>query len=82
MARLPDSLAIGLWITGATWLLALLAYDGRVDGMDTAVVRIWGSHRHCRVAYETERQIEEVRSAPGVAHDPSHRVESGDRLSI
>jgi len=26
MARLPDSLAIGLWITGATWLLAILAY--------------------------------------------------------
>jgi len=26
MERLPDSLSIGLWITGATWLLALLAY--------------------------------------------------------
>jgi hypothetical protein len=26
MATLPDSLAIGLWITGATWLLAILAY--------------------------------------------------------
>jgi hypothetical protein len=26
MARLPDSLSIGLWITGATWLLAILAY--------------------------------------------------------
>jgi hypothetical protein len=26
MARLPDSLSIGLWVTGATWLLALFAY--------------------------------------------------------
>jgi hypothetical protein len=26
MERLPDSLSIGLWITGSTWLLALLAY--------------------------------------------------------
>jgi hypothetical protein len=26
MTRLPDSLAIGLWITGSTWLLAILAY--------------------------------------------------------
>jgi hypothetical protein len=26
MARLPDSLAIGLWITGSTWALAIFAY--------------------------------------------------------
>jgi hypothetical protein len=26
MTRLPDSLAIGLWITGSTWVLAILAY--------------------------------------------------------
>lgn len=26
MARLPDSLAIGLWITGSMWALAILAY--------------------------------------------------------
>jgi hypothetical protein len=26
MVRLPDSLSIGLWVTGATWLLALFAY--------------------------------------------------------
>ena len=26
MARLPDSLAIGLWITGSCWVLAILAY--------------------------------------------------------
>jgi hypothetical protein len=26
MERLPDSLAIGFWITGSTWVLAILAY--------------------------------------------------------
>jgi hypothetical protein len=26
MARLPDSLAIGLWITGSMWAMAILAY--------------------------------------------------------
>jgi hypothetical protein len=26
LARLPDSLSIALWITGATWGLAMIAY--------------------------------------------------------
>jgi hypothetical protein len=26
MTRLPDSLAIGFWITGSMWALAILAY--------------------------------------------------------
>jgi hypothetical protein len=26
MAKLPDTLAIALWITGSCWILALLAY--------------------------------------------------------
>ncbi len=26
MERLPDSLAIALWITGSCWLLAIVAY--------------------------------------------------------
>jgi len=26
MEKLPDSLAIGLWITGSCWALALVAY--------------------------------------------------------
>jgi hypothetical protein len=26
MERLPDSLAIAVWITGSCWLLAMLAY--------------------------------------------------------
>ena len=26
MARIPDSLAIALWITGSCWVIALLAY--------------------------------------------------------
>jgi hypothetical protein len=26
MRKLPDSLAIGLWITGSSWMLAILAY--------------------------------------------------------
>jgi hypothetical protein len=26
MERLPDSLAIGFWITGSIWVLAILAY--------------------------------------------------------
>ena len=36
MARLPDSLAIGLWIVGSCWLLALLAL---LVGLDAEVIR-------------------------------------------
>ena len=36
MARLPDSLAIALWIVGSCWLLALLAL---LVGLDAEVIR-------------------------------------------
>jgi hypothetical protein len=36
VARLPDSLAIALWIVGSCWLLALLAL---LVGLDAEVIR-------------------------------------------
>jgi hypothetical protein len=60
MARLPDSLAISLWIVGACWLLALLAL---LFGLDAEV--IWAALLFGVVAGLVEWQARRCNRPPG-----------------
>jgi hypothetical protein len=42
MAGLPTSLAIGLWLTGACWLIAIIAYVLEIETTVVAPLMVLG----------------------------------------